>query len=517
MLSHNQIAAIVRKSAYAGSVTTAYHYLADLASSVGRKEAAYLFSGGVHDYGLVAKAARKRLVLHSPQLAFELCEKAAGSSSGGIELPDGVSAEVVLRVSTRDKDLDGDIVHPDGLVFDMRGPLLWMHAQNMPIGTMRQVVEQDEQKAICRYHAAETQLALDSIKLFKIGALRSSIGFKVLEAEPLGFVDGQAGKQVPTGFDIKRALVLENSAVAVPANPNTATLQVYAKQYDAIWDAASRKEFLNPVVRKYAEVVYEKRPKVFKGADMAGRNDNAGGNADTSGQEVNGKMVEILKEISEKLSTKDVSGHTADKSAQSHKAGYTLEVDGKSMHWGTDEYMDGSHEKSIDAVNRHVKKYMCEKGECDDDYYPAVMATYPDKAYVCMRKWTRDGYDRKNYQVDYSMADGKCTISGHKKVRITHNLLDDMDPTVVAKWMEIDGIKQKSAGTDETKSLNGGERTTQKSGEQAAASAPSLRQLIAKGVVDGFDAETEKMLRDAVKFIDSQKQASELACFAGSR
>lgn len=449
MATNNQILRYAISGSGTSAVTTAYHYLRDLAVAIGKKEAAAMFCGG--DWRLAVKSAKNRLVLHSPQLSMELSEKAAKDTD---TLPSGVSAEIVSRVSTVDKDWDGDIVHPEGLIFDQKAPLLWMHAQNMPIGTFRGIVEQDEEKAVCKYHTAETQLALDAVKLFKIGALRNSIGFKTLEANPLGFVDGANGKQVPTGFDIKRAVVLENSAVAVPANPNAEVLRVYAKQYDAIWDEASKKSFKHPVVKQYAAAVYEKRPSVFKGATLE------------------------TKEIKlEKAAPVDADAE-------------------KSMNWGTEDYMDDSHEQDIENVHRNVKGYLCAKGECDQDHTPAVMATFKDKAYVAMRKWTGDGYQKKTYEVTHSKKDGKCCIDSHKSVKFAHTPIDDMQ---IQKWMAIDGITTKG-GVDTTKPT------------EQVANPLTIKQVLAS-VLIGEPSQDE--IDFVIKTADILRERAALADFAG--
>ncbi len=476
MPSHAEILRHVLAKGNLGSVTTAYHYLRDLASSVGKREAAVLFTGGHSDYRMATKAARRRLVLHSPQLSLELSSKAASSEAS--QLPEGVSAEIISRVSTVDKDWDGDIVHPEGLVFDTKAPLLWMHAQNMPIGTMRGVVVQDEEKAICKYHTAETQLALDAVKLFKIGALRNSIGFKVLEAEPLGFVDGVNGKQVPTGFDIKRAVVLENSAVAVPANPNADVLRVYAKEYDALWSAASEKAFKHPVVKQYAAALYEKRPSVFKGTSFDS-NDGV-----FKGASFDPKDVASLETALADLTT-EIKGLKMDSTK-------TVELDSeKSMSWGMDEYADGSHEQAINGVERSVKGYMCEKGECDDEHRPAVMATYGDKAYVAMRKWNGESYDKKTYQVNYKMDGGQCKIDGHKSVKIKPNILDDFD--VNLKWMKQDGLLTKG-GVDLAKPAI------------EAKPEPTLKEMLAKSLVGDMDQATEDFVIQAAEILAERRK-----------
>lgn len=480
MATQADVIRAVNSKGYQGSLATAAHYLRDLASAVGQREAAMLF-GMSSDYRKVCKAARKRLCLHNPQFDIEL--KAMGGESVS-ELPDGVSAEILARVTTNDKDWDGDIVHPDGLVFDQKGPLLWMHAQHMPIGTFAGQVSQDEKSARNRYHLSETQLALDAVKLYRIGALRNSIGFKVLEAEPLGFTDGAGGKQVPIGFDIKRAVVLENSAVAIPANPNATVEQVYAKQYEAVREAYSEKQFACPVVQKYASVIYEGRPKVFRGADVEKQHEGR-------------ELVERLGKLVSSLESKGKEVETQSKDAEVDEI--------KMVSVGMDNYMKGSYESAIDGIERSVKRYLCEKGGCDDDMYPHVMATYGDKAYVCMRKWTESGPKRKCYSVDYKMGDDGVEFTGNKAVKIEPSVME-----VAEKHFSQD------IWTKDGKTFANGELVQESLSatlESAADSADDVTRLLAKcitGEIEMGDT-LKKLIGQTASLIEATDRASELS------
>ena len=393
----------IRDSRYSGCITTAAFYLRELAIGVGKAEAAK----GYGSWRKACREASKMLVMHNGQLGFEV--KAGELASAEAELPAGVIAEVTSRVTTRDKDWDGDIVHPEGLIFDPNGPMLWMHSQNMPIGRLVQVVDQDETVARCKFIVADTELGRDAVALFRVGALRKSIGFRVLEAEPLGFTDAGGGKQVPTGFDIKRAVVLETSAVAIPANPNAQVERMYAKEYEAIRGMASRKELKSPVVAKWVESIYDNRMRVFSGVTLA-------------------KGAEVEKT----------------KVAEAVSGGEEVEIDfEKSLSFGMGQHADGSYEQAIDGVNRSCKGYICRNDkECDMDHNPLVMATYKGKSLVCMHKWDESGMLHKRcYKVDYKMNGNDAECVGCTPIQLSHRVLEMADK----KCAELRDLKKKEA------------------------------------------------------------------------
>lgn len=481
MASQIDVLRTVNSKDYRGCLSTAAHYLSDLASAVGKREAA-MFFGMSSDYRKVCKAARRRLCMHNPQMEV----KALGSSDDET-LPDGVSASIVARVTTNDKDWDGDVVHPDGLVFDQKGPLLWMHAGHMPIGTFAGQVSQDEKSARNKYHLSETQLALDALKLYKIGALRNSIGFKVLEAEPLGFVDGADGKQRPTGFDIKRAVVLENSAVAIPANPNAHVESVYAKQYEALREAYSEKSFRHPIVNKYAAFVYEGRDKVFRGATLEG---------DTA---VEGETV------TSKTSTADLEKQVADLTAtvEAMKKDATPDAE-KSLSMAMEDYMGGSYESSIRSVDRNVKRYLVKEADASEDASPWVVSTFADKAYVCMRKWGGEGVQRKCYEVSYTMGEKGIEFTGHKSVKIEPSIIEDSEKSFTAELVQ----KASAFGRGGEFPLADGDADT-----PAVDPNDAARALIAKFITGeaAMDDDTKTLIRQTADLLDKTARLSELS------
>ena len=475
MATQAEIIRAVNAKGYEGSIATAAHYLRDLASAVGKREASMMF-GMSSDYRKVCKAAQRRLCLHNHQFDMEVTKAAGGKDA---DLPDGVSAEILARVTTSDKDWDGDIVHPEGLIFDQKGPLLWMHSQHMPIGTFAGQVTQDEKAAKNRYRLAETDLALDAVKLYRIGALRNSIGFKVLEAEPLGFTDGAGGKQVPTGFDIKRAVVLENSAVAIPANPNAEVEAFYEKQYGALREAYSEKQFNNPIVRKYAGVIYENRPKVFRGAEM-----------ETKATSIPDSKV---AELAAKPETEQKS---------------TAELETKSVQVAMDDYMKGSYESSIQSVERGVKRYLCDKADCSEESYPYVMSTYADKAYVCMRKWSDGGIKKKCYSVDYKMGDDGAEFTGHKAVKIEPSIMEEVE---TKGFMDGMTVKEFDAGLIAKYSEPEAESPAETA--QPVLDTEHATKILAKCITGEIemDDKIKELIRQTAALLDTTDRASELS------
>lgn len=371
---HNRLLNHVRHHGGRG-LTSAEGYLKQLARDVGKVEAAALC--GCKSFGTAMKKAKSTLTYWNPSLDF----KGYGEDEQGDDLPAHVIASVDSVVSTVNKDWDGDIVRPDGLIFDMAAPLLRGHEQRSVFGKMAEVIEQGEQKAVCKFYLADTLLAHDSLALMRIGALRKSIGFRALEAKPLDFKMVNA-KKVPTGFDITKAVVMETSGVSIPANPGAEILSVYEKQYDAVRSLASKGAFRDPVMQIWGKAVLDSRPVQTTGATLP-----------------------------------TPEPETLDAMAKHHKP---ADIKQKSLSAALPDDMPGSYEERIHAIARGVEKYLCDNEEsCDDDRWYHVVATYPDSAIVCTRKWNRTEVKRDCFTVSYTFDDGKVEFTGHEKAKLT--------------------------------------------------------------------------------------------------
>ena len=127
---------------------------------------------------------------------------------------------IVARVSTNDRDRDGEVVEPKGIDLSnyTKNPcLLWAHRYDMPAIGKALWSKTDDKGLVCKFQFAPTQFADEIYQLYKGGYQRAfSIGF------------------IPMDFDSvekihRKVSLLEVSAVPVPANQDALVLEAYQK------------------------------------------------------------------------------------------------------------------------------------------------------------------------------------------------------------------------------------------------------------------------------------------------
>ena len=209
--------------------------------------------------------AGQRLVWCGEDSTVDLSEK---SISEGAGIANGAVLEYDATLISRRKDRDGDILEPKDWEFDAKMPLLWQHIQVQPIGKHIKVLSQDEHSTTHRFAIADTELGRDAATLVKFGALRKSHGFKPSEFEPIEIVKGADGQSRVNGWHIKRGSTMEGSVVSIPSNVDGDIHRIYEKQFDGLCTALSREKLHHPLVKNYAQGIYEKRPKFVQGFDL---------------------------------------------------------------------------------------------------------------------------------------------------------------------------------------------------------------------------------------------------------
>lgn len=157
-------------------------------------------------------------------------------------------------VTTPKEDRDRDILRTDGAIVDKRMPLLWQHIPVMPIGKMLMVVQHTDKKlVVLSVIIGVNDLAEDAAKMVEADMLRISHGFR-----PLKYVmrEDDKNSQLPTGFEIQKFEVMEESLVSIPSNT------------DAVITMWSRNKFANPLVKSWAKSLNDNRPLSLAGVDV---------------------------------------------------------------------------------------------------------------------------------------------------------------------------------------------------------------------------------------------------------
>ena len=127
---------------------------------------------------------------------------------------------IVARVSTNDRDRDGEVVEPKGIDLSnyTKNPcLLWAHQYDIPAIGKALWAKTDDKGLICKFQFAPTLFADEIYQLYKGGYQRAfSIGFIPLDFDSVEKVH-------------RKVSLLEVSAVPVPANQDALVMEAYTK------------------------------------------------------------------------------------------------------------------------------------------------------------------------------------------------------------------------------------------------------------------------------------------------
>lgn len=313
---------------------------------------------------------------------------------GESEIPDRALLVFDAILATKDKDRDGDIVHPEGLALTYKMPLLWQHVWSSPVGVMVKTLEQNTEHNVNRYAIADTVLGKDAATLTAMGALRMSHGFLPVpgEFEPLELVKSANGTMVPSGFRIKKANVYESSLVSVPAGAKASVLRTYEKEFDAICQAVSEKKLQSTVVKSWAENLYENRTKVFSGATL--------------------EPQKVVVEVNVNHEKPEPVPTVVKSFSASHE---------KMMSMAVENYMPGSFEDIQDKLQKQAQKALSGRYE---DKYVSLLATFSDSFVVCTRKYDSGDVKKECYRSTYEMDGDDVKIGEMKEVEIAVSVME---------------------------------------------------------------------------------------------
>ena len=169
---------------------------------------------------------------------------------------------IIRGIATTPKtDRDGDIVMPEGAVFELPLPLLFNHDPNQPIG---HVIEATATKAgveiVAKVAKDATAKIAEIWQLIKSGLVGGfSVGFRALEVEP-----------IETGFKFNKWQWLELSAVTIPANTEAAIQVVKSVSINTeVTPAMTISEQIQQFQAKRAEVLAGMDALITKGATLS--------------------------------------------------------------------------------------------------------------------------------------------------------------------------------------------------------------------------------------------------------
>jgi len=428
------------------------------------------FSGGLcpeHVWSLAtperwSKALKhsKKLLTYSDAETFDI-DFITKSINEGTAIAPGAILEYDTVLSSATRDRDGDVVEQSGLELDPRMPLLTHHVPMQPIGKMCKVLSQDEKKTIVRNAIADTSLGSDAAILVKFGALRTSMGFKPSDFIPLGVTKAADGRDIATGWHIKRARVYENSLVSIPANPDSNILSFN----DGMALAYSQKKLATPFFKSLCRQHFDLRPTTVKvGLDLKAEDNmphdctcqksteasaavaaeaEAPSGGKGCGAELGGKCKKCGKAMKDGkcacMAIEKGDGAAAPeaeisslaalatKSIEIVKAAESLAT--KAV--GEDSYyLPGSYEWVSEKLRPLAKKYLAGNGvDVDEDCWSSVIATFEKSAIVSCRSYRND--KSQCYRVGWEMDGDEPKFVGEpEEVKVT--------TVVVTKGLRLD-------------------------------------------------------------------------------
>ena len=408
-----------------GLITTASPYISDVVGCEGDHCSAKAF--GLSESGLesLRKEASNRLVVTDPGSRVEKTWSGAFKSDNEDfgEIPEKSIMVYDAVLATKDKDRDGDIVHPEGMVLEAKMPLLWSHVWSSPIGVMVKTLEQDTDRVVGRYAIGDVAIGRDAATLVSMGAMRKSHGFLPLPGgfEPLG----KKKDGTPSGFRLKKIAVYESSLVSVPAGAGAVVLRSYEKELDAIYDAFSGGKLESEPVQKWATDLYDSRKKMFKGATPEGDGEACGCKQPKA--TVGELLAEVVKSMGEK-----------EEPVQLVSDG----IDNKSLSMVMEDTLPGSFERVLSELSQSVR------GKHNDEYsYTGIIATFSGTVIFCVSTYDRGKRHRKCYRSSWGLTDGVASLTGEaEEVEVQASVVkkhfsNEQEPiAVVGDFVESDPL-----------------------------------------------------------------------------
>ncbi len=211
-------------------IVTADRYVTTLQERIGLDACYKYASHGTTSFADIMEKASRTLVYSNPEMeldehttnasAFPDFMKGAGE---GIELPKNALMVFRHKLTTTQKDRDGDVLHSEGMELDPKMLLLWQHIHTMPIGKLLFIANQDKSAvSVVSAIVDMNEVCHDAAVMMDNGMGRFSHGFRAIEFDKIKDANGnEVG-----GFDIRKAEIMEESLVSVPANIGAETEEI---------------------------------------------------------------------------------------------------------------------------------------------------------------------------------------------------------------------------------------------------------------------------------------------------
>jgi len=352
-----------KKTEFGRGILTADKYVKSMANLVGLDACYHYIATNQTSFDDIFQKAANTLVYSNDEM---LPEETATSVHGFKNLMEGAGEKVQLpkntlmvfrhKLTTSMEDRDKDILRSEGMELDPKMLLLWQHIHTIPLGPYLYTVSQDSKEVrVVSAIVDMNQTTHDAAVMVDNGMGRFSHGFNALEFDKR---KDSKGKETG-GFDIRKAEILEESLVSVPANPG-------AEMEEVLLSLVEGGKLKSPVMRSIGKSIRENRPLQSQGISIKYRISNG-----AAKQEIECASLEDLQEAvnigligvkneekeNENKSVKSGDGGTEEKSGAGSTSKETEE---------TTKEEHGGDEKSTSVPEVEIEKKH-EETETNDD------------------------------------------------------------------------------------------------------------------------------------------------------
>lgn len=236
-------------------IITADRYVRTLQDRIGL-DACYRFTATRKtSFDDLLKKAARTLVYSNGDMEIE---KKTDKKLRGLDLPKNTLMVFRHVLTTSRTDRDGDILRSEGAEVDPKMVLLWQHVHTLPIGKMIKIHKQTKKTVTVVSAIVDiNELAHDAAVMVDNEMARFSHGFRALEFTEIKGEDDEG----PSGFDVKRFEIMEESMVSVPANVDADTEEVLLSLVEG-------GKLKSPLMKEYGKSIREGRavsvPVTFK-------------------------------------------------------------------------------------------------------------------------------------------------------------------------------------------------------------------------------------------------------------
>lgn len=413
-----------KKEPFEYGILTADRWVLNLQDQIGLDNCYKFASKSMNSFGDILNKAANTLVYSNSEMVVD--ETFKSTAEGRQELQDYEKSHfdedldlpkntlMVFRhiLTSSNKDRDGDILRSEGMSVDPKMLLLWQHVHTLPIGKSIRVVNQDTNNIEMISAIVDmNELSHDSAVMIDNGMGRFSHGFRALEFEEMKTKEGDF-----SGFDVKRAEIMEESLVSVPANVDAETQEVLLSLVEG-------GKLTSPIMKEYGKTIRDKRELVVPGISYNMKTDGSEVTV-TCGTKNDLETVVNLGLIGEKkdecLTKGDGEERGEGNDSTSEKADDSgNEKDEETKNTEVSEVkragkLTGSWEMITKELETQTKRHMLGMGlDMGPDDWTYIIATFSDKVVVCVEKPQSGVPDEFRYfNVAWEMQEGKPKLIG---------------------------------------------------------------------------------------------------------